>query len=574
MRKALEKLRNRVITWDTVKLIGIVCLLAIFCIFLVGPLILLFVKAFQDGSGAFCGLAQFRKYLSSANMLSSLGHTIYISLTATLISVSAAFAMAYSLSRRSVPCKKFFQFISRLPMYAPTMLLGMSLIYLFGNKGILTGLGLKIPLYGKVGIIIAESIFCFPVALMILMVAFSSADNRLYEAADVLHATPFRKLITITLPSIKYGLINAVFVCFTYSFTDFGAPSVVGGNYNVLATDIYKQVIGQQNFNMGAVVGIIMMLPTVLSFFVDRFTSKRQTGAISSRSIPYRIVPNKRADIIATCFCVLVTLFMIGFFGVSLFGSLVTFWPYNLKLTLSHYDFSLISASGGVETIFRSIKVSALAAIIGTIIAFMAAYFVEKTQKFKLLRRIIYALAISPNAIPGTVIGLAYIFFFNPKTFPLFGTGYQINNSFYFLYNTVALLVCVNITHYFSVPFITASTALKRLDNEFESVSDSLKVPFYRTLARITLPLSMQAILEIAVYFFMNSMVTVSAVIFLCTSITQLASVVVVNVQGAGNDAAAAAICMVILAINLIVRILYEIINKPISRKTDAWMKR
>ena len=119
--------------------------------------------------------------------------------------------------------------------------------------------------------------------------------------------SPLRKLFTITIPGIKYGLINSIFVCFTYSFTDFGAPSVVGGNYNVLATDIYKQVIGQQNFNMGAVVGIVMMIPTIVSFTVDRITGSKQSGAISSKSVPYQIKKHKPSDFAFSVYCFVIS---------------------------------------------------------------------------------------------------------------------------------------------------------------------------------------------------------------------------------------------------------------------------
>ena len=225
--------------------------------------------------------------------------------------------------------------------------MGIALIYLFGNKGILTALGLSIPLYGKVGIIIAESIYCFPVATTILMVAFSAADNRLYEAAETMGTSPIRKMLTITIPNVKYGLISAFFVAFTYSFTDFGAPSVVGGNYNVLATDVYKQVVGQQNFNMGAVVGIILLFPAVLSFIVDRITSQKQSAAISAKSVPYQIKPHKASDIGAAVFCVVIAGAMILFFAVALFASLIKLWPYNLTFTLSNYDLTAVAAGNG-----------------------------------------------------------------------------------------------------------------------------------------------------------------------------------------------------------------------------------
>lgn len=559
---------------DVLKFVLLLSLLLLFTAFLIMPLLILFCKAFQDGDGAFVGLRQFQVYFTSPNMLSSLLNTIFISVISTVIAVSLASVFAYCITRRNVMFKKPMQFIAMLPIFSPTMLLGMSLIYLFGNKGLITQIGFKLPLYGELGIIIAESVYCFPVALMIMAVAFSAADNRLYEAADAMDTGSFRKMLTITLPGVKYGLISSVFICFTYSFTDFGAPSVVGGNYNVLATDIYKQVIGQQNFNMGAVVGIFMMIPTIISFIVDRITSGKQASGISSKSVPYQIKPNRKADVAATVFCSIITAVMVLYFGVSLFGSLVTLWPYNLNLTLGHYDFSKIASGAGVECLKNSLGVSAMVALIGTAVTFTTAYLVEKSKALPRLRQFIYFMAITPMAVPGTVIGLSFILFFNPLTLKVPFTGMELSNIFSGLYGTFSILIIVNIIHYFSVPFITALTALKRLDKEFETVSESLRVPLYKTFFRITVPLSFSAILEMCAYFFMNSMITVSAVVFLYTPATQLASVVILNVHGAGDDAEAAALCMVILGINIVVRLVYEVVQKRVSKKTDAWIKR
>ncbi|MDR0491500.1 MAG: ABC transporter permease subunit, partial [Oscillospiraceae bacterium] len=418
-------------------------------VFLVFPLCALFIKAFQDKSGDFVWFEQFTKYLSSPGMVRSLLNTVYVSGISTVISVSAAFAFAYCLSRRRVPGKKVIQFISMMPLLAPTMLLGICLIYLFGNQGLLTRAGLGLDLYGVNGIIIAESIYCFPVALLILNVAFSAADNRLYEAADMMGTSGFRKMFTITIPNVKYGLISSIFVCFTYSFTDFGAPSVVGGNYNVLATDIYKQVIGQQNFNMGAVVGLVMMLPAAISFFIDRFVTSKQEG-ISSKAVPYQIRPNKRADGMAFMLCSLISLLLLAFFAVAMYASLVKLWPYNMSMTLGNYDFSKAAGGTGGSVMGNSIKTAVLTALIGTALAFLAAYVTEKVSILKKLRKPIYFMSIAPMAIPGTVLGLAFILFFNPKTFPIPGTDMALVNPFNAVYGTMWILVIVNIVHYFS----------------------------------------------------------------------------------------------------------------------------
>ncbi len=544
---------------DVVRGIAIYLVMIFLVLFLVLPLCTLFLKAFQDKSGEFAGLAQFAKYFQSKSMVYSISHTFFIAAVSTLISVTLAFFFSYSLSRKNVPWKGFFRYIGMIPIFAPTMLLGIALIYLFGNKGIFTALGLQVPLYGKVGIIIAESIYCFPVATTILMVAFSAADNRLYEAAETMGTSAIRKMFTITIPNVKYGLISAIFVAFTYSFTDFGAPSVVGGNYNVLATDVYKQVVGQQNFNMGAVVGIILLFPAILSFAVDRIINKKQNAAISAKSIPYQIKPHRPSDMAATIFCLVITLAMLLFFAVALFASLIKFWPYNLTFTLSNYDLSKISSGNGITAFKNSILIALISAFLGTFVTFLGAYLIEKNQKFKVSRRITYLLSITPLAIPGTVVGLSFIMFFNAPTFKIpFIEGYVLQNPFHIIYGTIWIIVLANMIHFYSVPFSTATTALNRLDKEFETVSESLAVPFYKTLRRVTLPLCTPAICEMWVYFFVNSLVTVSAVVFLFTPTAPIASVAIVSLEGSGQTAPAVAMCMLLLFINLVVRGIYE----------------
>jgi iron(III) transport system permease protein len=172
-------------------------------------------------------------------------------------------------------------------------------------------------------------------------------------------------------------------------------------------------------------------------------------------------------------------------------------------------------------------------------------------------------------ALPGLVIGIAYIFFFNPKSWTIAGLAFP--NPFAFLYGTMAILVLANIVHFYTVSFMTATTALKQIDPEFESVSASMRVPFYRTFARITLPLSLPAVAEIAMYLFVNSMVTVSAVIFLYSPQLRLASVAIVNMDEAGDTAAAAAMSVLIIAACLIARLVYTVVVHQLNRRTQAW---
>jgi iron(III) transport system permease protein len=426
-----------------------------------------------------------------------------------------------------------------------------------------------IGIYGPVGIILSEILFTFPQAMLILSVALSLADARLYEAAASLRASRVRTFCTVTLPGIKYGLISSVFVCFILTFTDFGAPKVIGGNYNVLATAIYKQVVGQQNFGMGATVSIILLVPTLIAFVLDRLCQRRQSALIAPKAVPLKLVLHPLQDRVLLVFCSAVALLLIVLFATGVFASLVKVWPYNLGLDLSHYNFRS-AGGGGYTALWNSLRMSLYTALAGTAVTFLGAYVIEKAPRARGLRQVAYFLATLPLALPGLVIGLSYIFFFNAPQWQVL--GWTVPNPFHSLYGTMAILVLCNLVHFSTVSFLTATTALKQLDKEFEAVSQSMAVPFYVTLFRVTVPVCLPAILEIAVYFFVNAMATVSGVIFLYSADLQLASVAVANMDDAGDVASAAAMSMLIVLANIAVRCLYGILTRGVRMRSQAWL--
>ena len=211
----------------------------------------------------------------------------------------------------------------------------------------------------------------------------------------------------------------------------------------------------------------------------------------------------------------------------------------------------------------NSIKMALLTAFFGTVIVFIGAYMVEKTQGFTTGRNTFQFLAMLPMAIPGMVLGLAYIFFFNNPDNPL-----------NFIYGTMAILVLCTVTHFYTVSHLTAVTALKQMDNEFESVSSSLKQPFYKLFARVSVPVCLPAILDISIYLFVNAMTTVSAVVFLYSSGTALASIAVLNMDDAGDVAPAAAMGMMIFYTNVAARILHAGISRGVLKRTQSWRYR
>jgi iron(III) transport system permease protein len=316
---------------------------------------------------------------------------------------------------------------------------------------------------------------------------------------------------------------------------------------------------------------VVLLIPTVIAFTVDRIVQRKQVALIAARSVPLVPKPQKSRDSIFLGYCLLIALMIVGFYVVALFASLVKVWPYNLSIGFWHYDFTKVGG-GGYAAFFNSIRMAFFSAIIGVAITFASAYLIEKSRGMQSLRQVAYFLSILPLALPGLVIGLAYIFFFNATGWNIFGLF--IPNPLNFLYATMAILVMSNIVHFYTVSFLTATTALKQLDKEFETVSESMGVPFYKTFFRVTVPVCLPAIMEIGMYYFVNSMATVSAVIFLYSANTPLAAVAVANMDDAGDIAPACAMAILIVLANVVVRILYGYFTRGINRRTQRWAQR
>ncbi len=550
----------------------IIVMLCWFAIFLIAPITIIFSKAFQDNGGTFVGLANFNKYFHTPALTIAIKNSIDVSLHTMVISVSLAFLFAYGMTRTSMKAKPLYRYIAMLPLFVPTMVHGLSLIYLFGKMGIVTKLGGSIELDGRTSIIIAEVIYTFPQAYMILSVALGHSDYRLYEASSTLGVSPLRTFFGVTLPSVKYGIISACAVCFTLCFTDFGAPQVVGQRFVVLSTSIYKQVIGQQNMTMGAVVGVILTIPAVVAFVIDRVSQRKAADdGISSKAVAYKITKNKPKDITYQSICTIISLAILTVFTAIIAAAVTTRWPYNMKLTAKHFDFGSKLIDGGSTMVSTSIKIALLTAVFGTIIAFSIAYLVQKSTSWGGARKLTHFMSMIPMALPGMVVGLAYIMFFNKPFFDISALGIRVSNSFTILYQTLTIIIIANIVHMFSVTYVTATTALKKLDKEYENVSDSMNVPFYKVFLHVTVPMSITAILEIAVYFFVNAMVTVSALVYLYTPKNRPAAIAILSMDDNGDYAAAAAMSVVILIVNIGARVVYEIALKTVVKRINRW---
>ncbi|WP_249975490.1 putative 2-aminoethylphosphonate ABC transporter permease subunit [Vreelandella olivaria] len=542
-----------------VRLLMLLAGVALLVIGLLFPLFAMLVKSLQGRSGDFIGLANFVQYFQTPALVNSITNSFRMALTTTVVVVGLAFLCAYGVTRTCMPGKRLFRMLAILPILAPSLLPAISLVYLFGNQGFLRELLMGHSVYGPIGIVIGMSFWIFPHALMLLTTALTHSDARLYEAADVLGTPKWRIFLTITLPGVRYGLISCLFVVFTLAITDFGVPKIIGGQFSVLATDVYRQVVGQQNFQMGAVVSVILLLPAVLSFMVDRWIQRRQVAQLSARAVPWQPTPSPLRDWLFALMCYAVAGVILLVIGTAIYASLLQFWPYNRTFTLQHYTFQGL-AGGGWEAWLNSLKLAFSVALVGTLVIFFNAWLIEKSDGYQPLRQGLHLMAMLPMAVPGMVLGLAYIFFFN-----------QAGNPFNWMYGTMAILVLNTLVHFYTVCHLTSVTALKQLDPEFEAVGASLKVPFWTTFRRVTLPVSLPAVLDISVYLFVNAMTTVSAVVFLYNSDTRLASVAVLHLDEAGYFASAAAMAVLIFLTSLGVKLLHAALTHALLNNAQRW---
>ena len=541
---------------QVVRVVFVLLFAAFLWVFVVYPMLHVLWRSLLDNGGRFVGLANYVRYVRTPAIAASITNSLVVSAAAMVLTVMLAFVYAYALTRVRVPWRGALRVAAMLPLFAPSLVHGFALVYLFGNNGLVTRqTGLNVGIYGIKGIVLAEVLYCFPHAVLILSAALAAADARLYDAAAALGAGRVRTFLTVTLPGVKYGVMSACFVVFTTVITDFGAPKVLGGKTSVMATEIYNQVIGQQNFTMGATVSVVLLIPALLAVVVDRVVQRRQYALISSAARPLAPGGGPITRSALFVYCTLVAAAITTVYVVVLATSLVNRWPYDLRLTLKHYRFD---TAGGYAALVNSLEAAALTALIGTAIAFAGAYLVEKGRTPG--RGALYLVSLLPVSIPGMVLGLAYIFVFNAPGSPL--------NR---LYGTLTILVISNLVHYFTVPFLTATATLKQMDAEFEHVGASMGVPFYRTFWRVTVPLALPSLIGISMYFFLNAMVTLSAAVFLVAPGTELAAVAVLLMDDAGDTAQAAGMSVLIVAIGLATRVLYWALLRGVTRRTQAW---
>jgi len=488
-------------------------------------------------------LANYIKYFGTPRIFRSLTNSFVVSVMTMIITTVLAFFFAYALTRTTIRGKGFFNTVAFMPLIAPSIIQALALILLFGRNGLITAHLLKVDwsIYGAWGIIISEVLYCFPHALVILYTTLSAVDTRLDEAAESLGANALQVFWKVTVPSAKYGLLSAAALTFNLTITDFGNPVVIGGDFNVLATEIYAQVTNLYRFDLGATVSVILLVPSVAAFMFNYYVTRKSFALISGAARPFIRSSRPLRKWGFTLYCSLVSASIIMVFATVVMGSFVNVWPYDWSLTLKHYRFPSL---GGYSAIWTSFWISLFVGFFGALFTLIAGYIVEKKKPFGV--QLLYLLSVMPAAIPGLVLGLGYILAFNRPYYIFYGTPWII-------------IICVVIAN-FTLGTLSSISNIKNIDPSIEEAATSLGSTSISTFVRLIFPLSRVAFFQNFVYFFMRSMTTISAVIFLVSATVHLAAIEIIWLDNDGWTASADAMATCVIAIVLVMLGLLRIV--------------
>jgi iron(III) transport system permease protein len=467
----------------------------------------------------------------------TLSNSIQIAGISTLITLFVAYLLAYCIERTNIKHTGTISILLVLPMLIPSISHGMGLILLFGNNGILTRLfHLNTTIYGKWGIIIGSVFYAFPVAFLMFVNVLKYEDSAPYEAAYVLGIPKWRQLTALTFPYLRRPLISIVFSIFTMIITDYGVPIIVGGKYSTLPVVLYQEVIGQLDFAKGSVYGVLLLIPASIAFLFDVLNA--DAGNASYVTHAFELRDNKFREAFAYIVCALACL--VVFLPISSFVILAFArrYPSDLSATFRNVV-NTLNLNGG-RYLINSISIAIAVAMIGTIIAFSTAYLTArvKTKYSKYL----HLITITSTAVPGIVLGLSYVLVFKTS----------------FIYGTLAILIMVNLIHFISAPYLMMYDSFGKINENLEAVGQTLGIGRLRMIKDVFIPQSKATIFEMGSYFFVNCMMTISAVSFLATTANKPISLMINQFEAQMQLENVAVVSLAILIINLLMKVLVK----------------
>lgn len=540
-------------------LLLIVLLILVFFVFvaILLPIIAMVGESFSEE-----GLPLFQRYLVDPVYQTIVWNTLIMGVMVGAIGTGMGFLFAFVQVKLRVPFKRFMHIIALIPVISPPFALATASIVLFGRNGTISRgiFGARYDIYGLDGLILVMTLSFFTIAYLNLRGMMEALDPALDEAATNLGANKWRVFRTVTLPMLLPGIASSFLLIFVEAIADLGNPLVMGGNFEVLATRVYVTIIGLFNTTGAAVLSVILLVPSLLVFVVQRYWISRisvisVTGkpAGTPQTIDHPLV---RWPLFAIV--MLICLLIVLIYGTIIHGAFVRVPGVRWDLSLEHFDFVIngIGAQAMRDTTTLSVIATPIAAIIGILIA----YIVVRKEFFG--RDVLDFSAMLGIALPGTIIGIGYILAFNTPIMVGDITLIPKLTGGQGVFGGALAIVLVYIIRSVPAALRSGTAALSQIDPSIEEASISLGADSGRTFRRITLPLIRPAVLAGLIYSFARSMTTISAIIFLTTPQTKIMTQQILNEVESGRYGNAFAYCVILIAIVMLaIGILYAVVG-------------
>jgi iron(III) transport system permease protein len=466
-------------------------------------------------------------------------NTMVLGFTVAVAGTILGTLYAYAIARVDIPGKRVWHFLALLPTISPPVLMALGLILLYGRRGLVTHelLGLSSTgLYGFRGLVVAQLLSYFPFAYLLMLNLFRGLDASLEEAASTMGAHPGKVLTSVSLPLLVPGIAAAALLLFGYSFADLGNPLLLGGDFQVLSSEIYQTIIGMYDVPRGAALAVILLIPAVVLFFLHgRFSSRSAFASVGGRgSMRHPPVRHPLARAGALLLCGGVCLVVVMQYATVLAGATTRLFGIDDTPTLRHFATVLVGSRNVLtDTLLLAVAASIVAGVVGVLVA----YFVSRMRPPG--SGIVDFVANLPLAIPGTVIGLGFALAFNRAPLLLTGT---------------ALIIIVAFTVR-SLPYTirSASTALRQVSASLDEASTTMGATDGYTLRRVLLPLCRPAIIAGMIFTFTRSVTTLSAVIFVVSPHWSLVTPMLLSQMDRGDLGEASALSVVLVVLVLAV---------------------
>lgn len=519
---------------------------AFFLIFLIYPLIKVLQMAFFV-NGSF-STENFKDVFSSGDVIKAFTNSFSISLLSSLITTITALIIAIGINFTNLNknFKKFLEIALMVPMFLPTITYGFAIMHSFGKQGYILKLFAKpiIDIYGVGGLLLGYFIYTLPVSFILLNNGMKYIDKRYGLVSTLLYDSGFKNFMISIIKPIRFTIIISIIQCFFLSFTDFGIPASLGGNTPLIAKSLYEQMMGSvPDFNKGAIIALVMMIPSILSIVVISIFKEKNTSENISKNIYVR--KNRARDVFIIIFSIFVVLII---FSVLISVVIIPFfedYPYNLNFSLINIK-NTLNDNELLGAYKNSIVVALVASIIGTVIAYIGALFTTRKQNINKFSKVLNVTPSIINTVPGMVLGISYLLAFSPTP----------------IHNTLFIVIICDVVHYFSTPYLMFSDSLSKLNQNWETTSNLLGDSWFKNVKKILVPNSYKTIVEVFTYYFINNMVTVSAVIFITGARTMVITTKIKELQYFIRFDDIFVISTMILVTNIIVKIISNKLTK------------